>query len=592
MQTNPLPSLNASANVNTAPNRASGGSDGSQFGAALSREIGHLNQAPTPAPAVAPQQPVASRAAAKQETQAPAAQPQEPAQPDNAQAPAIARTATAPAGSSQAGGDATDDKTTETVDTTSQGAAPLADMLALVASFNQMLRPAAAATQAAPAAATAAVTAKGLPQLAAGPGIALPDAAAAAGSDAATADVASDAATRFATLMRAGQRPTLPGRDAASSTAAQLAPAGGPTYAVAMQAGAADDKRATPVDTQASASPTSAPSLAPGGAPTEAPDAVAAESSDTAPSLAPRAAPGLAPTGAPGTAATIAPGAVPAAARVAAVVTPNAATSATAAPGAAPIVQSVLAAAVAPGVASTVVPGAAPTAAPAAALDTDLKPVAATAQRADVPAIAPSLAPTSSPVEVDAALKQLVAASQHADTAHEQPSAQLLAANQVQQAAPIVAQAVAASEHIGARVGTPNWDNQVGQKIVWMVAGGEQSASLTLNPPDLGPMQVVLSVNGDQASVAFSASHQDVRNALENALPRLREMMGDSGISLGSATVGTGMPDQRQAQGGWDGSNGSGGRGNGGTAVADDTPAPRATRTTVLGDRGMVDTFA
>lgn len=152
--------------------------------------------------------------------------------------------------------------------------------------------------------------------------------------------------------------------------------------------------------------------------------------------------------------------------------------------------------------------------------------------------------------------------------------------------------ALAAGEHLSARVGTAAWDNQVGQKIVWMVGSEAQTASLTLNPPDLGPMQVVLSVTGDQASVAFSASHEEVRHALESAMPRLREMMSESGIELGSATVSTGMPDQRQAQDGQAG--GSGTRGGGsfadGPAVAD-AATPAATRTTVLGD-GLVNTFA
>jgi flagellar hook-length control protein FliK len=152
----------------------------------------------------------------------------------------------------------------------------------------------------------------------------------------------------------------------------------------------------------------------------------------------------------------------------------------------------------------------------------------------------------------------------------------------------------AAAEHLSARVGSTEWDNQVGQKIVWMVGSEEQTASLTLNPPDLGPMQVVLSVTGDQASVAFSASHEDVRHALESALPRLREMMGESGIELGSATVGTGMPDQRQAQGEQGGS-GSRGSGNGSFAAnaggGGDAAPPVATRVTSVGD-GMVDTFA
>ncbi len=149
-------------------------------------------------------------------------------------------------------------------------------------------------------------------------------------------------------------------------------------------------------------------------------------------------------------------------------------------------------------------------------------------------------------------------------------------------------------DRIPARLGTQAWDNQVSQRIVYMV-GKEQAATLTLNPPDLGPVQVVLNVTNDGASVAFSSNQQEVRQALENALPRLREMMGESGIALGNATVDAGMPDGRQAQ--QDGERrhgGAGGPGNaGGTvAVGDDAAARPATRTVSLGDNGLVDTFA
>ncbi|MFL6676042.1 MAG: flagellar hook-length control protein FliK [Massilia sp.] len=155
-----------------------------------------------------------------------------------------------------------------------------------------------------------------------------------------------------------------------------------------------------------------------------------------------------------------------------------------------------------------------------------------------------------------------------------------------------IAQPVAMpADRIGARVGSAGWDQQVGQKIVWMVAGGEQSASLTLNPPDLGPLQVVLSVSNDQASVAFSANQLEVRQALENALPRLREMMNESGIALGNATVDAGSQGGRQAPGGDQPRAGGGGRLDSGSAMADNAPRS-ATRVTALGERGMVDTFA
>ena len=92
-------------------------------------------------------------------------------------------------------------------------------------------------------------------------------------------------------------------------------------------------------------------------------------------------------------------------------------------------------------------------------------------------------------------------------------------------------------EHIAPRVGTPAWNQSVGQKIVWMVAGGQQTAELTLNPPDLGPMQVVLSVNNDQANATFISAHPDVRDALESAMPKLRQMMSDAGVQLSGFSV-------------------------------------------------------
>jgi flagellar hook-length control protein FliK len=94
-------------------------------------------------------------------------------------------------------------------------------------------------------------------------------------------------------------------------------------------------------------------------------------------------------------------------------------------------------------------------------------------------------------------------------------------------------------------VGTPAWDQALGQKVVWMVAGEQQSASLTLNPPDLGPLQVVLNVNHSTATATFSAAQPEVRQALEAALPKLREMLGDAGIQLGQASVNSGAANQQ-----------------------------------------------
>ena len=182
----------------------------------------------------------------------------------------------------------------------------------------------------------------------------------------------------------------------------------------------------------------------------------------------------------------------------------------------------------------------------------------------------------------------------------EQAPAATVAAAQLQPAMLEAAQAAAAaSEELSAHVGTDAWNDQVGQKVIYMVGAEDQTASLTLNPPDLGPLQVVLSVSNGQADVTFSSNQLEVRQALENALPRLQEMMSESGIALGNATVNAGMSngqaqqDQAAAAGGFGrGNRGRGNGGNGDDGTAGEATVRPATRTARIGDRGMVDTFA
>lgn len=192
---------------------------------------------------------------------------------------------------------------------------------------------------------------------------------------------------------------------------------------------------------------------------------------------------------------------------------------------------------------------------------------------------------------------QLRESQQQVATASDEAPAPLaqLQAQASKMAEAVGAQAAVPGDRIPARVGSQAWDNQVSQRIVYMV-GKEQAATLTLNPPDLGPVQIVLNVSNDQASVAFSAEQLEVRQALENALPRLREMMSESGIALNNATVDAGARQQQDGERrapGSQGANGSlAGNGTGAeTEAAVNEVAPR-TRTVGLGERGMVDLFA
>ncbi|MEO8992775.1 MAG: flagellar hook-length control protein FliK [Nitrosospira sp.] len=138
------------------------------------------------------------------------------------------------------------------------------------------------------------------------------------------------------------------------------------------------------------------------------------------------------------------------------------------------------------------------------------------------------------------------------------------------------------------RLGAAGWDNALGQKVLWMVSNQQQVAELSLNPPDLGPLQVVLSISDDQVSAMFISQQADVRQALEAALPRLKEMMADSGINLGNTTV---SADSARQQAESEQKNHSGtryGRGNGQTISGMDTDVI-AIRS---GRNSLVDTFA
>jgi flagellar hook-length control protein FliK len=81
-------------------------------------------------------------------------------------------------------------------------------------------------------------------------------------------------------------------------------------------------------------------------------------------------------------------------------------------------------------------------------------------------------------------------------------------------------------------VGDPRWTPALAERVTWMVEGDVKHAELRLNPPDLGPLEVHIAMVDEEARITFTAHHAAVRDAVEAALPRLREMLGSSGVSL------------------------------------------------------------
>ncbi|MDA0559033.1 flagellar hook-length control protein FliK, partial [Burkholderia pseudomallei] len=159
------------------------------------------------------------------------------------------------------------------------------------------------------------------------------------------------------------------------------------------------------------------------------------------------------------------------------------------------------------------------------------------------------------------------------------------------------AAAASAAPSLAPPVGTPDWTDALSQKVVFLSNAHQQSAELTLNPPDLGPLQVVLRVADNHAHALFVSQHAQVRDAVEAALPKLREAMEAGGLGLGSASVSDGgfasaqqqQTPQRQS------SDGSATRRAFGASTADaalDELAAASSGGAARRAVGMVDTFA
>ena len=139
-------------------------------------------------------------------------------------------------------------------------------------------------------------------------------------------------------------------------------------------------------------------------------------------------------------------------------------------------------------------------------------------------------------------------------------------------------------------VGGKDWQGAIAERVVWMTQGEQQFARLTLNPPNLGPLEVRVSVSQDQTSVHFLAGHAAVRDALEAAIPRLRDLFDQQSMSLVHAEVSD--PGTRQDRHSGAAARGSvpGAGADGESWMAQDSADETPGRPIALG-RGLIDLF-
>jgi flagellar hook-length control protein FliK len=97
---------------------------------------------------------------------------------------------------------------------------------------------------------------------------------------------------------------------------------------------------------------------------------------------------------------------------------------------------------------------------------------------------------------------------------------------------------------VATHVRDPHWPDEFGTRIVTLVNQRESIASISLNPLDLGPVDVSVTVKDTQATIYFGAAQADTRALIEASLPRLRELLAAQGFQLMDASVSQGFTRQ------------------------------------------------
>ncbi|HAU1150430.1 TPA: flagellar hook-length control protein FliK [Legionella pneumophila] len=92
------------------------------------------------------------------------------------------------------------------------------------------------------------------------------------------------------------------------------------------------------------------------------------------------------------------------------------------------------------------------------------------------------------------------------------------------------------------------WSNQLSERIVWLGHQEVKNALIKIHPEELGPLEINVNVVKDNASVNISTHSVYVKEIVDQALPRLREMMAQQGINLSEVHIGTDTNSRQYSQ--------------------------------------------
>lgn len=97
--------------------------------------------------------------------------------------------------------------------------------------------------------------------------------------------------------------------------------------------------------------------------------------------------------------------------------------------------------------------------------------------------------------------------------------------------------AVASNLTMSSALGTSGWDGELLGRVNMLIKGGIQEAKIQLSPPEMGRLEIKVSTEGDSAKIMFSVDNIAAKDAIEQAIPRLRELLEQGGLQLAHSEV-------------------------------------------------------
>jgi flagellar hook-length control protein FliK len=149
----------------------------------------------------------------------------------------------------------------------------------------------------------------------------------------------------------------------------------------------------------------------------------------------------------------------------------------------------------------------------------------------------------------------------------------------------------AGGEHVMQNVPwAPQFTDEVGEQVRVFVSNGLQEARLQLTPAELGRVQITINTEGDNARVVFVAETAVARDLLDQSMPRLREMLQQSGIQLAQGDVSDQTESQRRGEP-LDEDAQRMAQGDSDAQAGDQALRPELANEDALGGTGRVDTY-